>query len=156
MKKIKSTLIVFSLFIFFFHSHGCKKNNTVYKPVSNEVLLLHLTELRTRVEQFDLGTMTPIDAAFSTFICGRYDKDEDPLVKEIEVSDTMIVNSVIKTVNYGDIYISLHGTNNYAPSGLYDGTLTNPDYYDNDMEQRFYMTDHQVDRVLDFLKNKTE
>jgi len=156
MKQIKSPLFILSLFFFFMPGQGCKKDNTIYKPVDTKVLLLMLDDVRTRVEQYDLGDMTPMDAKFSKLYCGSYGKGDDPLIKEIEILDSMIVDGIIKTVQFGNIYVSLHGSNSYGSSGLYDGTVTKPGYYYNDMEQQFYMTDHQVDRVLDYLKSKTE
>jgi hypothetical protein len=156
MKKINALKFVIMLSFFFLLGLGCKKDNTTYKPVRSEKLILKLDDLRIRVEQYDLGDMTPMDAKFSTLICGNFSNPDKPLAKEMKVLDTMIVDGVIKTANFGEIYVSLHGNNSYAPSGLYDGTLTRPDYFYNDMEQRFYMTDHQVSRVLDYLKSKTE
>jgi len=100
--------------------------------------------------------MTPIDGKFTALICRRAGKKDYQRARVIETPDSTIVNGVIKTARFGNIQITLHGQRGYGLSGLYDGTITNPEYYLTGMKQQFYMTDYQLDKILDFLKEKAE
>ncbi len=126
------------------------RNNTQYKPLYDEVLSCKPYNVKTREEQYDQGVMTPIDGKFLLFSCSIINQKDKHIRKKIETVDQKIINGVIRTKDFGPIYITFHGP---SSSGLYDGVVKNSwGYSAINMQHLLYMTDYQVYEIQKFLE----